>query len=68
MLTLNQRVNPLGSLLGGTQMSVALAGRRIAVPETRELEVFAQMLERHGANVVRCPFLNVEAAPRVLLR
>ena len=41
------------------QMSVALAGRRIAVPETRELDVFAQMLERHCANVVRCPLVAI---------
>jgi Holliday junction resolvase len=40
-------------------MSVGLAGRRIAVPETRELDVFAQMLERHGANVIRCPLVAI---------
>jgi hypothetical protein len=55
--------NPLGSLLGGSQMSVALAGRRIAVPETRELDVFAQMPERHGANVVRCPLVAIRDVP-----
>ena len=44
-------------------MSVALAGRRIAVPETRELDVFAQMLERHGANVVRCPLVAIRDVP-----
>ena len=32
----------------------ALAGRRIAVPETRELDVLARMLERHGAEALRC--------------
>ena len=44
-------------------MSVALAGRRIAVAETRELDVFAQMLERHGANVVRCPLVAIQDVP-----
>jgi uroporphyrinogen-III synthase len=44
-------------------MSVALAGRRIAVPETRELDVFAQMLERHGANVVRSSTLTILLQP-----
>ena len=40
-----------------------LAGRTIAVPETRELEVFAAMLERRGATVVRCPLVTIRDAP-----
>ncbi len=40
-----------------------LAGRTIAVPETRELEVFAAMLERRGASVVRCPLIVIRDAP-----
>ena len=36
-----------------------LAGRRIAVPETRELEVMARMLERQGASVIRCPLVAI---------
>ena len=40
-----------------------LAGRTVAVPETRELEVFAAMLERRGANVVRCPLVAIRDAP-----
>jgi uroporphyrinogen-III synthase len=40
-----------------------LAGRTIAVPETRELEVFAAMLERRGASVVRCPLVTIRDAP-----
>jgi uroporphyrinogen-III synthase len=48
-------------------MSDALAGRRIVVPETRELDVLAQMLERHGATAVRCPLVAIrdveDAAP-----
>jgi uroporphyrinogen-III synthase len=48
-------------------MSNALAGRRIVVPETRELDLMADMLERHGATTVRCPLVAIrdvaDAAP-----
>ena len=40
-----------------------LAGRTIAVPETREIEVFATMLERRGATVARCPMVAIRDAP-----
>lgn len=40
-----------------------LAGRTIAVPESRELDVFAAMLERRGARVVRCPLVTILDAP-----
>jgi uroporphyrinogen-III synthase len=40
-------------------MSDALAGRRVMVPETRELEVLAKMLERHGAAALRCPLVAI---------
>jgi uroporphyrinogen-III synthase len=40
-----------------------LAGRTIAVPETREIEIFASMLERRGATVVRCPMVAIRDAP-----
>ncbi|PZN32565.1 MAG: uroporphyrinogen III synthase [Proteobacteria bacterium] len=40
-----------------------LSGRRIAVPETRELDVFAAMLERRGAEVLRCPLVAILDAP-----
>jgi uroporphyrinogen-III synthase len=40
----------------------ALAGRRIVVPETREIEVLAGMLERHGAVVIRCPLVAIRDA------
>lgn len=40
-----------------------LTGRTIAVPETRELEVFASMLARRGATVVRCPLVTIRDAP-----
>lgn len=41
----------------------SLSGRTIAVPETRELDVFAAMLERRGARVVRCPLIAILDAP-----
>jgi uroporphyrinogen-III synthase len=40
-----------------------LAGRTIAIPESRELEVFASMLERRGAHVIRCPLVAIRDAP-----
>ncbi|MGO4700678.1 uroporphyrinogen-III synthase [Dyella sp. 2RAB6] len=40
----------------------ALAGRRIAVPESRELDVFATLLERRGATVLRCPLVEIRDA------
>jgi uroporphyrinogen-III synthase len=43
--------------------SLTLAGRTIAVPETRELEVFAALLERRGARVLRCPMVSILDAP-----
>jgi uroporphyrinogen-III synthase len=41
----------------------SLSGRTIAVPETRELDVFASMLERRGASVLRCPLVEILDAP-----
>ena len=40
-----------------------LAGRVVAVPETREIDIFAAMLERRGAQVVRCPMVAIRDAP-----
>lgn len=39
-----------------------LAGRCIAVPESRELDVFAALLERRGAEVLRCPLVDIRDA------
>ncbi|MGA3158974.1 MAG: uroporphyrinogen-III synthase [Steroidobacteraceae bacterium] len=41
----------------------ALAGRVIAVPESRELQVFAGLLERRGATVLRYPLVSIVDAP-----
>jgi uroporphyrinogen-III synthase len=43
-------------------MTLALSGRRIVVPETRETEVLAGMLERHGGTVIRCPLVAIREA------
>jgi len=40
-----------------------LAGRRIAVPESRELNLFTTMLEERGAEVYRCPLVAIRDAP-----
>lgn len=37
----------------------SLAGQRILVPESRELKLFASMLEKEGATVLRCPLVTV---------
>src|SRR5260370_739081 len=44
-------------------MSGLLAGRRIVVPEMRELDVLAQMLERQGATAIRCPLVSIHDTP-----
>jgi len=36
-----------------------LASRSIAVPETRQLDVLAGLLERRGAKVLRCPLVGI---------
>ena len=46
-----------------TEPDRALHGRRIAVPESRELDVFATLLERRGATVLRCPLIDIRDAP-----
>jgi uroporphyrinogen-III synthase len=41
----------------------SLEGRTVAVAESRELDVFAAMLERRGASVLRCPLVGILDAP-----
>lgn len=41
----------------------SLTGRVIAVPETRQLDVFCGLLERRGATVLRCPLVAIKDAP-----
>ncbi len=40
-----------------------LAGRTIALPETRELDRLAELLEGQGATALRCPLLSILDAP-----
>lgn len=40
-----------------------LVGRRIALPESRELDLFADMLLKRGADVLRCPLVSIRDAP-----
>jgi len=40
-----------------------LANRTIALPETRQLDVLADLLERRGATTVRCPLVAILDAP-----
>lgn len=39
-----------------------LEGRRIVVPESRELDLFVDMLERQGAIAIRCPLVTIHDA------
>ncbi len=40
-----------------------LKNRVVAVPETRELDVFSELLTRRGATVLRCPLVSILDAP-----
>lgn len=41
----------------------SLHGRRIAVPESRQLDLFAEMLEQRDAEVLRYPLVDIRDAP-----
>jgi uroporphyrinogen-III synthase len=41
----------------------SLEGRVIAVPEARQLDVLAGLLEKRGARVLRCPLVGINDAP-----
>ena len=40
-----------------------LAGKVVAVPEARPLDVLASLLERRGASVLRCPLVGIVDSP-----
>lgn len=42
-----------------------LTGRVIAIPESRSLDIFTQLLERRGAEVIQCPLVGIHNAPNV---
>jgi len=45
------------------ESDLALAGKVVAVPETRQLDVLASLLERRGASVLRCPLVGIHDSP-----
>ena len=46
-----------------TEGTDPLKGITIAVPETRELKVFSDMIEKAGAKAVRCPLVAIKDSP-----
>jgi uroporphyrinogen-III synthase len=46
-----------------TDSDRVLGGKVVAVPEARQLDVLAGLLERRGANVLRCPLIGIEDSP-----
>jgi len=46
-----------------TDLGHVLAGKVVAVPEARQLDVLAGLLERRGAAVLRCPLVDILDAP-----
>src|SRR5262252_2367249 len=60
----SQRCRPRPEVsMSGQTLAGPLSGRRIALPETRELDRLAQMLEERGAETVRCPLVAIRDAP-----
>jgi uroporphyrinogen-III synthase len=48
--------------MNATTETQPLAGRYIALPESRELDLFADMLVKRGARVLRCPLVSIHDA------
>jgi uroporphyrinogen-III synthase len=46
-----------------TPDDASLADRVIAIPENRQLDVLANLLEKRGAAVVRCPLVDIRDTP-----
>ena len=44
-------------------LETKLTGRVVALAETRELDLFADMLERRGARTLRCPLVSIVDSP-----
>ena len=44
-------------------MTEELSGRRIVVPETRELDQLVRLLEERGAEAIPCPMIAIRDAP-----
>jgi uroporphyrinogen-III synthase len=41
----------------------SLAGKRVAVPESRQLDLLAEMLKKRGAEIRRCPLVAIYDSP-----
>lgn len=44
-------------------MEQSLAGRRVALPESRELDVLARLVEARGGVAIRCPLVSIRDNP-----
>jgi uroporphyrinogen-III synthase len=53
----------MSSMTPPQQIEWNLKGKRIAVPEMRELEIFSGLLERRGAEVLKCPLVSIYDTP-----
>ncbi|MHB9020901.1 MAG: uroporphyrinogen-III synthase [Halothiobacillus sp.] len=45
------------------ELPQVFVGRRIALPESRQLDVLAGLFERRGATVLRCPLVSIHDSP-----
>ncbi len=57
--TASLRIEAKPDFCKAVRMSGPLSGKRIAVPESRELDLFARMLEEQGAETLRCPLVAI---------
>lgn len=46
-------------------MSETLSGFNIALPESRQLDVLANLFAKRGASLLRCPLVSIHDSPRV---
>ena len=53
----------LQSPRGFSSIEAVLAGCIVALPESREIDVLAGLLERRGAQVIRCPLVSIIDTP-----
>jgi uroporphyrinogen-III synthase len=60
----------LSAMSPDSQLPQALAGHTVAIPETRESDLFARLLAAQGATVERCPLMSIldAADPQPVLR
>src|SRR6516162_3457853 len=56
-------MDPASKGVGGTAAGGQLAGRTIALPETRELDRLAKLIEEEGGTAWRCPLVAILDAP-----